>query len=104
MTGILEIILKLWPNRWQSLMGEHYWIAHPEVAETRCSQLASQILLDGIKQDLATFGVDFKTWFSETSLHTTNRAYSTGIGRTSAEGACHTEGRSLVVSLISIRR
>ncbi len=41
-----------------------------EVAETRCSQLASQILLDGIKEDLATFGVDFETWFSETSLHT----------------------------------
>jgi arginyl-tRNA synthetase len=32
--------------------------------------LASQILLDRIKEDLHTFGVDFETWFSETSLHT----------------------------------
>lgn len=40
-------------------------------AETLCAQLASQILLGRIKEDLATFGVDFETWFSETSLHTT---------------------------------
>ncbi|HBP88536.1 MAG TPA: arginine--tRNA ligase [Nitrospirales bacterium] len=40
-------------------------------AETLCAQLASQMLLDRIKEDLATFGVDFDTWFSETSLHTT---------------------------------
>jgi arginyl-tRNA synthetase len=41
-----------------------------DAAETLCAQLASQILLDRIKADLATFGVDFETWFSETSLHT----------------------------------
>jgi len=41
-----------------------------DVAETLCAQLASQILLDRIKEDLAIFGVDFETWFSETSLHT----------------------------------
>lgn len=41
-----------------------------EVAETLCAQLASQILLDRIKEDLTTFGVDFETWFSETCLHT----------------------------------
>lgn len=40
-------------------------------AETLCAQLASQMLLDRIKEDLATFGVEFETWFSETSLHTT---------------------------------
>jgi arginyl-tRNA synthetase len=39
-------------------------------AETLCAQLASQILLDRIKEDLATFGVEFETWFSETALHT----------------------------------
>ncbi|GJL67478.1 MAG: arginine--tRNA ligase [Nitrospirales bacterium] len=39
-------------------------------AETLCAQLASQMLLDRIKEDLATFGVEFETWFSETSLHT----------------------------------
>ncbi|MDT3777967.1 arginine--tRNA ligase [Nitrospira sp. MA-1] len=42
-----------------------------EKAETLCAQLASQMLLDRIKEDLATFGVEFETWFSETSLHTT---------------------------------
>ncbi|MBA3967670.1 MAG: arginine--tRNA ligase, partial [Nitrospirales bacterium] len=40
-------------------------------AETLCAQLASQMLLDRIKEDLDTFGVEFETWFSETSLHTT---------------------------------
>jgi arginyl-tRNA synthetase len=40
-------------------------------AETLCAQLASQMLLDRIKEDLATFGVEFETWFSEISLHTT---------------------------------
>lgn len=39
-------------------------------AETLCAQLASQMLLDRIKEDLATFGVEFDSWFSETSLHT----------------------------------
>jgi arginyl-tRNA synthetase len=41
-----------------------------DAAETLCAQLAGQILLDHIKEDLASFGVDFETWFSETSLHT----------------------------------
>ncbi|PJA78104.1 MAG: arginine--tRNA ligase [Nitrospirae bacterium CG_4_9_14_3_um_filter_51_5] len=40
-------------------------------AETLCAQLASQMLLDRIKEDLVSFGVDFDTWFSETSLHAT---------------------------------
>jgi arginyl-tRNA synthetase len=38
-------------------------------AEIVCAQVASQILLEGIKDDLATFGVKFETWFSEASLH-----------------------------------
>ena len=41
----------------------------PDEAETVCAQLASQILLDRIKEDLAKFGVNFDTWFSETTLH-----------------------------------
>jgi arginyl-tRNA synthetase len=41
----------------------------PDQAETVCAQVASHILLDGIKDDLATFGVKFETWFSEASLH-----------------------------------
>jgi arginyl-tRNA synthetase len=41
----------------------------PDQAETVCAQVASQILLDDIKDDLATFGVKFETWFSEASLH-----------------------------------
>lgn len=39
-------------------------------AETLCAQLASQMLLDRIKEDLATFGVEFDSWFSEKCLHT----------------------------------
>lgn len=42
----------------------------PDEAETLCAKLASQMLLDRVKEDLATFGVEFETWFSETSLHT----------------------------------
>ncbi len=41
----------------------------PDQAETVCAQIASHILLDGIKDDLETFGVQFETWFSEASLH-----------------------------------
>ena len=41
----------------------------PDQAETVCAQVASHILLDGIKDDLANFGVKFETWFSEASLH-----------------------------------
>jgi arginyl-tRNA synthetase len=40
-----------------------------DMGETRCAQLASQILLDRIKEDLISFGVYFESWFSETSLH-----------------------------------
>jgi len=38
-------------------------------AEMACAQVASQILLNGIKEDLAKFGVNFETWFSEATLH-----------------------------------
>ncbi len=41
----------------------------PNEAETVCAQVASQILLEHIKEDLATFGVSFETWFSEDTLH-----------------------------------
>lgn len=41
----------------------------PNEAETVCAQIASQILLDHIKEDLAAFGVSFETWFSEETLH-----------------------------------
>ncbi|GJL58693.1 MAG: arginine--tRNA ligase [Nitrospirales bacterium] len=44
--------------------------ASSDEAETLCAQLASQMLLDRIKEDLATFGVEFDSWFSEKSLHT----------------------------------
>ena len=41
----------------------------PDEAEKICAEVASQFLLDRIKEDLATFGVNFETWFSEASLH-----------------------------------
>jgi len=46
-------------------------------AETVCAQIASQILLDEIKEDLATFGVGFETWFSEKTLHAKGLVQST---------------------------
>ena len=41
----------------------------PDEAEAVCAQMASQVLLDRIKKDLSTFGVNFETWFSEATLH-----------------------------------
>ena len=38
-------------------------------AETTCAQVASQVLLHRIKEDLENFGVNFETWFSEATLH-----------------------------------
>ena len=49
--------------------GEHLLEITQDQAETTCAQQASQILLDRIKEDLATFGVHFETWFSEETLH-----------------------------------
>ncbi len=46
-------------------------------AETVCAQVASQILLDRIKEDLATFGVNFETWFSEGTLHANGQVQMT---------------------------
>ena len=49
----------------------------PSEAETVCAQIASQILLDEIKDDLAAFGVCFETWFSEKTLHDKGLVQST---------------------------
>lgn len=45
----------------------------PEEAQTRCGQLAYEKLLDAIKHDLAEFGINFETWYSEASLFTTGK-------------------------------
>ncbi len=45
----------------------------PEEGQARCGQLAYEKLLDAIKQDLAQFGVDFETWYSEASLLTSGK-------------------------------
>lgn len=49
--------------------GETFLEFPPDQAETTCAQVASQILLDRIKEDLTAFGVNFETWFSEATLH-----------------------------------
>ena len=49
--------------------GESLLDKKTDEAETICAQVASQILLDRIKEDLAAFGVRYETWFSEASLH-----------------------------------
>ncbi len=41
----------------------------PDEAVAVAAHAASQILLDRIKEDLSLFGVNFETWFSETTLH-----------------------------------
>jgi len=40
-----------------------------EEGERICAKEACAILLERIRQDLATFGIGFETWFSETQLH-----------------------------------
>jgi arginyl-tRNA synthetase len=49
----------------------------PSQAETTCAQVGSQILLERIKEDLASFGVNFDTWFSEATLHSKGLVQST---------------------------
>jgi len=44
-----------------------------EEGQARCGQLAYEKLLDAIKHDLAQFGVNFETWYSEVSLLTTGK-------------------------------
>lgn len=41
---------------------------NPEDARRECGQWASQELVRAIKEDLAQFGVEFETWYSEASL------------------------------------
>ena len=40
----------------------------PTEAEARCREFAYQEMLGVIRQDLATFGIEFNSWFSESSL------------------------------------
>ena len=42
-------------------------------AITICAKFAAAKILEGIKQDLADFGVEFDQWFSEQSLYDTGR-------------------------------
>ena len=43
---------------------------HPiEQAERQCAEFSYKKLLEGIKEDLHTFGVSFDSWFSEAELH-----------------------------------
>ena len=46
---------------------------NPEDARRECGQWASQELVRAIKEDLAQFGVEFETWYSEASLFSSGR-------------------------------
>ncbi len=46
-------------------------------AEKTCAQVASQMLLHRIKEDLRNFGVNFEMWFSEATLHAKGSVQST---------------------------
>ncbi|MEX0830774.1 MAG: arginine--tRNA ligase [Nitrospirales bacterium] len=63
-------------------------------AETVCAQLASQILLDRIKEDLVSFGVNFETWFSEATLHAKGRVQMT-LDELRERGLAKEEGGAL---------
>ncbi len=45
----------------------------PEDARRECGQWASQELVRAIREDLAQFGVEFETWYSEASLFSSGR-------------------------------
>ena len=49
--------------------GETLLEKQTDQAETTCAHVASQVLLQRMKEDLANFGVNFETWFSEATLH-----------------------------------
>ena len=46
----------------------HLLTLNPEDARRECGQWASHELVRAIKEDLAQFGVEFETWYSEASL------------------------------------
>ena len=48
--------------------GAHLLTLDPEAARRECGQWASDRLVRAIKEDLARFGVEFETWYSEASL------------------------------------
>ncbi len=54
-------------------VGSKFRNLSPEEAEARCGQLAYEKLLGAIKHDLAEFGVNFETWYSEASLFSTGK-------------------------------
>ena len=48
--------------------GETFLSLSPQEAERRCRELAYEELLSQIRQDLRSFGIEFKSWFSEAAL------------------------------------
>jgi arginyl-tRNA synthetase len=46
-----------------------------EEAQAQCGQLAYEKLLGAIKDDLAQFGINFETWYSEASLFSTGKIH-----------------------------
>jgi len=49
--------------------GERLLDLPAEEAVTHCARFAADLILDGIREDLAAFGVTFDRWFSEQSLY-----------------------------------
>ena len=54
-------------ERIHALEGDRLSGLPPDKAEARCRELAYQELLDLIRQDLQSFGIEFDSWFSEAS-------------------------------------
>ena len=55
-------------QRIQHSYGDQLATLAPSDAEQRCRDLAYQALLQLIQEDLAALGIEFESWFSETSL------------------------------------
>ncbi len=53
--------------------GPHLLTLSPEDAQRECGQWASQELVRAIKEDLAQFGVEFETWYSEALLFSSGK-------------------------------
>ena len=74
--------------------GDEYLEADPDETAAVFQPLAAAAILEGIKQDLADFGIVFDVWFSETTLHEGNRM-ETLLKSLQADGLAYEEEGAL---------
>ncbi len=76
--------------------GESEWPDVPAVTEAVAffRAFGCQAALDGMREELATFGVTFDCWFSETTLHRSGRL-GTAVERLLASGEAYEDGGAI---------